>query len=102
MSPSPLCDHGQLTLRLSRAWKPERSGGGKASAAAGCSARPPRHVRLPPVCPARLLDHLVRPEQDLRGNREAKGLGGLEVDHELKPPGALDGQVARLGPLEDF
>jgi hypothetical protein len=39
------------TLRLSRARKPQRSGGWRASAAGGCSARPSRHVRLPTVCP---------------------------------------------------
>src|SRR2546423_5387677 len=32
------------TLRLSRAWKPQRSVGWKASAAAGCSANPLRRV----------------------------------------------------------
>ena len=39
------------TLRLSRARKPQRSEGWRASAAGGCSARPSRHVSLPSVCP---------------------------------------------------
>src|SRR6266478_699523 len=30
-----------------------------------------------------LLDHLIRPLQERRRDREAEGLGGLEVDHEL-------------------
>jgi hypothetical protein len=34
-----------------------------------------------------------------RGNREADGLGGLEVDDQLERGGLLDRQVARCGPL---
>src|SRR5262249_29710332 len=49
-----------------------------------------------------LPDHLIRLEQDLGGYRETKGLGSLEVDHELNLHGALDGQVPRLGALENF
>ena len=40
-----------LTPRLSRARKPQRSVGCRASAAGGCSAKPSRHVRLPPFGP---------------------------------------------------
>jgi hypothetical protein len=35
-----------------------------------------------------------RPQQHRLGDREAKRLRGLEVDHELKLGGLLDGQVA--------
>jgi hypothetical protein len=67
-----------------------------------CSARSPHHVRLPPVCPARLLDHLGRLEQEHRGDREAERLGGLEVDDKLKLHGLLDGQVRGLRAPEDL
>ena len=50
----------------------------------------------------RLLDHLIRPLQQRRRDRQAEGLGGLEVDHQLELRGLLDGKVARLGSLEDL
>src|SRR5205807_6286497 len=40
-------------------------------------------------------------EQRLR-HGEAEGLGGFEVDHQLKFARLLDRQVARLGALEDL
>jgi hypothetical protein len=49
-----------------------------------------------------LLDHLVRPRQQRRRDREAEGLGGLEVDHQLELRGLLDGQVGGLGALGDL
>jgi hypothetical protein len=48
-----------------------------------------------------LLDHVVRPSQDRRWDRQAEGLGGFEVDDELESCGLLDGQVGRLCALED-
>src|SRR6266478_3596132 len=48
-----------------------------------------------------LLDHLVRPLQDRRRDRQAEGLGGLEVDHELELGGLFDWQVCGLGALEN-
>ena len=36
-----------------------------------------------PVCPARLLDDLVRPKQHDRRDREPEGLGRLEVNDQL-------------------
>ena len=38
-----------------------------------------------------LLDHLIRPRQQRRRDREAEGLGGLEVDHEVELGRLLDG-----------
>jgi hypothetical protein len=35
-------------------------------------------------------DHLIRLEQDRRGNREPEGVGSLEVDDQLKLGGLLD------------
>src|SRR5690242_20428185 len=46
-----------------------------------------------------LLDHLVRPLQERRGDRQAERLGGFEVEHQLELCGLLNGQVAWLGPL---
>ena len=40
----------------------------------------PRHVRLPPVCPTCLLDHLIGQEEQGGGHRYPKRLGGLEID----------------------
>src|SRR5262245_66262045 len=49
-----------------------------------------------------LLDHLVRPEKELRRNRDPEGLGGLEIDDQLEPHGLLHGQVPRLRPPKDL
>ena len=46
-----------------------------------------------------LLDHVVRPQQEWLGDREAKGLRCLQVDHELKLGRLLDRQIAWLGAL---
>ena len=49
-----------------------------------------------------LLDHLVRPDEDRLRNREAQGLGGLEVDHQLELGRLLHGEVGGFGPLQDL
>ena len=49
-----------------------------------------------------LLDYLIRPRQQRRRDRQAEGLGGLEVDHQLELRGLLDGQIGGLGALEDL
>jgi hypothetical protein len=43
---------------------------------------------------ARLFNDLVRPPQHRLRDRQAERLRGLQVDHELKLGGLLDGQVA--------
>ena len=48
------------------------------------------------------LDHLIRPLQEPRGDREAEGLGGLEVDHELPLRRLFDREIGRLGAFQDF
>src|SRR5438128_815872 len=54
-------------------------------------------------CPCTpLLDHLIRLEEERRGDGEAQSLGGLEVNDQLKPHGLLHRQVAGLGPLENL
>src|SRR4030095_5770031 len=39
------------------------------------------------------FDHLIRPRQQQRGDGEAEGFGGLEVDDQLELRGLLDWQV---------
>jgi hypothetical protein len=46
------------------------------------------------------LDHLIRALQERRRDREAKGIGGLEVDDQLELRSLLDGEVARLRALK--
>jgi hypothetical protein len=40
-----------------------------------------------------LLDHLVRPRQHIRRNRQADLLDGLEIDDKFELRSLLDGQV---------
>ena len=49
-----------------------------------------------------LLDHLIRPLQKRRRDRQAEGLGGLEVDDQLELRRLLDGQLGGLGALENL
>jgi hypothetical protein len=54
---------------------------------------------LPPSPGTRLFDHLIRLEEERRRNREAKGLGSLEVDDQLELGELLHRQVLWLGAL---
>src|SRR5260370_16244550 len=76
---------------------------GCASAASGAARRPPaitpRKVRR--SIPG-LLNHLIRPLQERRRDRQPEGLGDLEVDHQLELGGLLDGPVAWLRALLDL
>src|SRR6267143_4120921 len=47
----------------------------------------------------RSFDHLIRPQQQGRWDRQPKRLRGLEVDDQLEPRRPLDGQVAGLRTL---
>ena len=49
-----------------------------------------------------LLDHLVGPQQHRLRNRQPEGLRRLEVDDQLELGGLLDGEIGRLGALEDL
>src|SRR5690242_20723019 len=49
-----------------------------------------------------LLDHLIRPRQERRRDRQAEGLGGLEVHDQIELCRLLDREVARLAALEDL
>ena len=59
-------------------------------------------MRLPPVCPARLLDHLIGQEEQRGGYRQPERLGGLEVDDQLELQRLLHGQLRGLGAFEDL
>src|SRR6267142_5587319 len=49
-----------------------------------------------------LFDHVIRPLQERRWDREAEGLPGLEVDDEFELRRLLDGEIGGLGSLEDL
>jgi hypothetical protein len=85
---------------LERAHNPKVAGSNPAPAtmndeglADAAAANPFRLPRLHPgigfgdgalACDGRLLDHLIRPLEERGWDREAEGLGGLEVDHQLE------------------
>jgi hypothetical protein len=46
-----------------------------------------------------LCDHLVRPRQHRLRDRQAKCLGGLEIDDEFELSGLLDGEITGLAAL---
>jgi hypothetical protein len=48
-----------------------------------------------------LFDHCIGALLELQGYVEAKRLGGLEIDRQLKLDRGLDGKLARLRALED-
>ena len=50
----------------------------------------------------RLIDYLIRPQKQRRRNREAKGLRGLQVDHQIELRWSFDGQIRGLDTLEDL
>jgi hypothetical protein len=49
-----------------------------------------------------LLDHLIRPQQERRRDRESEGLGGPEVDHQLELRRLLDRELSGIGALQEF
>src|SRR5437773_2482398 len=49
-----------------------------------------------------LLDDLIRPQQQGPGDGKAERVRSLEVDHQLELRGLLDGQIPRLGALQDL
>src|SRR5207253_9102801 len=66
-----------------------------------CSPWCPFYDPSPFPC-AHLLDHLIRLEEERRGDGEAERLGGLEVDDELELHRLLHGQVRRLGTVQNL
>ncbi len=55
-----------------------------------------------PASPDQLLDHLICPGQEGRRDREAEGLGGLEVERQLELVWSFNRQIAGLRALEDL
>ena len=49
-----------------------------------------------------LLDHLIRPLQERRRDRQTEGLGGLEVDDQLERRRLLHWEVGGLGAAENL
>ena len=49
-----------------------------------------------------LLDHLVRPRQHVRWNRQADLLRRFQIDDEFELRRLLDGQIGGLGALENL
>src|SRR5882672_1463556 len=48
-----------------------------------------------------LFNHVIRPQHQRRRDREAKGLGGLQVDDQLVLGRLLDRQISRAATLEN-
>src|SRR5262245_51442455 len=67
----------------------------------GSGARPgPRAGEMAGA--GRSFDHLIRPRQQRRRDREAEGLGGLDVDDELELGGLLDWEIGGSRAPEDL
>ncbi len=49
----------------------------------------------------RILDHLVRPHQHIRRNRQADLLRGFQIDDQLELRRLLDWQIGRLGAFQN-
>src|SRR6266850_7458581 len=65
------------------------------------SCTPPTLPRLPLLdlvvgAPLRSLDHLICPLPERRRDREAEGLGGLEVDNQIELGRLLDRKIGGL------
>src|SRR2546428_2690056 len=61
------------------------------------SRRPRRSVTGQPS----LLNDLIRTDQDRLRDRQAEGLRGLQIYHELEFRRLLDGEIRGLRPFED-
>lgn len=54
------------------------------------------------MCSARLLDHLIRQDEERRGERDPERLHRLAVEDQLELHGLLHGQVGRFRALEEL
>ena len=57
---------------------------------------------MPQSARRRLLDHLIGPLEQRRRDREAEGIGCLEIDDQLELRRLLDGQVGGLDVFQDL
>src|SRR5262244_4338178 len=88
---------GRVPSGLHEGLVPRSTGGIRGYAQAGdrrssgkCAIAFPNSTASESTCPAGLtlgpfswMDHFIRPRQHRGRDREAEGLGGLEIDHEL-------------------
>ncbi len=83
----------------------------RCAAGRGTGSPPASRRRRPSRTPAqihdggeadRLLDHLIRPLQERRRDRQAQGLRGLEVDYQVELCGLLNREISRFRALEDL
>src|SRR5262245_5599997 len=88
-------------LSSSESWEPQTA---PTSLALTCRWRSrPQHqeATYAPQQTAPLFDHLVGALLQERRHLQPEGLGGLEIDDEVKLGWLHHGQIARLGALED-
>jgi len=52
--------------------------------------------------PTELLDHFIRLRQDRSRNPNPERLRGPQVNHNSEPDAVVDGDVRRLGAVEDL
>src|SRR5262249_55067368 len=67
-----------------------------------CSVKFDARLILTAVMITALLYDLIRPLQERRRDRQPERLPGLDVDDQLELGGLFDGEVARLGALQDL
>src|SRR5262249_26959972 len=91
----------RLRLGVSGLWRWRQvsanpSASGRKRTLAKVRYRPQADIRV------RLLDHLVRAQEQVPRNREAERLGGLHVDDKLELGRLFDRQISRLRAFEDL
>src|SRR5262249_56255305 len=57
---------------------------------------------LPRTCGGSLLNHLIRPPQHGRRDRQPESFGCFQIDHEFELGGVLNRQIRWLGAPEDL
>src|SRR5271165_6438902 len=75
-----------------------------ATASAACALAVPR-LATAACCNATVIasfNHFIGPQQERLGYRQAKRLGGRQVDHELEPGRLLDRKIGGLCAFENF
>src|SRR5215472_5516171 len=66
-----------------------------------CARAASGHAAAPPSSVMNSRRHLVGEREQLLWNLEAQRLGGLEVDGQFELRGLLNGEIGRLGSLQD-
>src|SRR4030095_11229701 len=89
------------TAQASRSRETQSPGSPPAAPRRRAARRGSRQLERRETLVGSLLRALIRPRQERRRDRQAQGLGGLEVDAQFELRGLLNGQVAGLGALEN-